>query len=273
MISLNLTALVLFDKIKYKQHVISKYSNEIKQYVKKYIINKDNFKMKNLLRTIKRKFNCSFNSSNVYYLFSLINITFKKAHKIVRINKKKHKKDVEQLIYTVNHIGSNRIISTDECHFQTNMKPNMDWNKKGKRVTFIKNTGKRTNISLICSVTNKKILHYEIHNTSVNKDVFINYVKKINKKSNRKYILLDNAIVHHSNDLKKYMINKSNKLLYNVPYNPKTNPIEQMFNKVKQFVRKEDTSTYCKLIKAINKSIKTITATNFSYYFLNLFKK
>ena len=83
---------VLFDKIKYKQHIISKYSNEIKQYVKKYIINKDNFKMKNLLRTIKRKFNCSFNSNNVYYLFSLINITFKKAHKIVRINKKKHKK-------------------------------------------------------------------------------------------------------------------------------------------------------------------------------------
>ena len=132
----------------------------------------------------------------------------------------------------------------------------MGWNKKGKRITFIKNTGKRTNISLICSITNKKILHYEIHNTSVNKNVFINYVKKINKKSNRKYILLDNARVHHSNDLKKYMINKSNKLLYNVPYNPETNPIEQMFNKVKQFVRKEDTSTYCKLIKAINKSIK-----------------
>ena len=36
--------------------------------------------MKNLLRTIKRKLNCSFNSNN---------ITFKKAHKIVRINKKK----------------------------------------------------------------------------------------------------------------------------------------------------------------------------------------
>ena len=112
----------------------------------------------------------------------------------------------------------------------------MDWNKKGKRVTFIKNTDKRINISLICSITNKKILHYEIHNTSVNKNVFINYVKKVNKKSNRKYILLDNARIHHSNDLKKYMINKSNKLLYNVPYNPETNPIEQMFNKVKQFV-------------------------------------
>ena len=46
-----------------------------------------------------------------------------------------------------------------------------------------------------------------------------------------------------------------------------------MFNKVKQFVRKKNTSTYYKLIKAINKSIKTITANNFSYYFLNKFKK
>ena len=54
--------------------------------------NKDNFKMKNLLRTIKRKFNYSFNSNNAYYLFFLINITFKKAHKIVRINKKNIKK-------------------------------------------------------------------------------------------------------------------------------------------------------------------------------------
>lgn len=55
------------------------------------------------------------------------------------------------------------------------------------------------------------------------------------------------------------MLIKSNKLLYNVPYNPKTNQIEQFFNKIKTFVRKENTSTYTKLTKAIDKTINTVT--------------
>ena len=43
--------------------------------------------MKNLLRTIKRKFNCSFNKYNVYYVLKKLDITYKKAHKIIRTNK------------------------------------------------------------------------------------------------------------------------------------------------------------------------------------------
>jgi transposase len=242
---------LLYNKTKYKQQVSYKYSEEISQYIKQYIINKDNFKIKTLIRTINRKFDCFIKATNIYYLLNKLNITYKKAHKVVRINKIKHKNDVKKLKKTVNEISHDKIISTDECHFQTNMKPNRGWNIKGKRVTFTKNTGVRTNVSLICSVTNKKILHFEIHRTSVNKDVFINYIKKVNKKSNRKHILLDNARVHHSIDLKKYMSNISNKLLYNVPYNPETNPIEQMFNKIKQFVKKENTQTYKKLVRAI----------------------
>ena len=278
----------LYNKIKYKSHASIKYKLEIMEYIKKYIINKDNFRMTNLLKLIKQKFNCVFNKNNIYYSLKKLGITYKKAHKNIIINKRKHKKDVKNLKNTISKIGYDKIISTDECHFQTNMKPNKGWNKKGERVTFIKNTGNRINVSLICSVTNKKVIHYEIHKTSVNRDVFINYIKKVNKKGNRKHILLDNARIHHAKDLIKYMNNKTNKLLYNIPYNPETNPkksliskvtnfnllpIEQMFNKIKSFVKKENTSTYKNLVKAIDKSIKTITADNLNYYFSNSFKK
>lgn len=46
-----------------------------------------------------------------------------------------------------------------------------------------------------------------------------------------------------------------------------------MFNKIKQFVKKESTQTYKKLIKAIKKALNTVTASNLNYYFLNSFKK
>lgn len=69
------------------------------------------------------------------------------------------------------------------------------------------------------------------------------------------------------------MSNKSNKIIYNVAYNPKTNPVEQAFNKIKAYVVKEDTSTFEKLSKAIIDGINTITSTDLKYYFTNSFKK
>lgn len=69
------------------------------------------------------------------------------------------------------------------------------------------------------------------------------------------------------------MINKSNKIIYNVPYNPKTNPVEQPFNKIKAYVVKENTSTFEKLSKAIIKGINTITPQDFKYYFNNSIEK
>ena len=48
---------------------------------------------------------------------------------------------------------------------------------------------------------------------------------------------------HHAKKVKRHMEGKTNKIKYNVSYSPKTNPIEQVFNKIKAYVTKEKTTT------------------------------
>ena len=204
----------LCNKIEYKEYVSNKYTKQILDYIKKYIINKDNFRMKNLLKLIRKNFNCSFNANNVYYALKKLGITYKKAHKVVRINRKIHKEKVKQIKKQVNELGQNTIALMDESHFELNMKPNRAWNTKGRPVTIIKNSSVRKSTSLILTVTKEKIIHYELHNTSVNKVTIQNYFKEVNNKVSNMNILLDNARVHHAKDLKQYMSTESNKLLY-----------------------------------------------------------
>jgi transposase len=250
-----------------------KYNKCVYEYIKKYIINRSNFRMKNLQKLLLKKFNRKYTAYNIYYVLRKLNITYKKARKIIRINKREHNRKVKQIKQKVNQIGHDNIVSTDECHFHLNMQPNKGWNIKGKPVTFTKTTSNRTSMSLICSITNKKILHYEIHKSSINKDIFIKYLKKLNRRTYRKHLLMDNARIHHSLDVKKHMKGKTNKLLFNVPYNPETNPIEQVFSKVKYYVNKKPTTTIKQLTKAIEDALKTITVNDLQNYFKHSFIK
>ena len=45
---------------------------------------------------------------------------------------------------------------------------------------------------------------------------------------------MDNGGAHKSNLVKETIINSKNKLLYSVPYRPKTNAIESWFNQLPQ---------------------------------------
>ena len=67
------------------------------------------------------------------------------------------------------------------------------------------------------------------------------------------------------------MENKSNKILYNVAYNPETNPIEQVFSKVKTIVRRTNTTSITALIKAVDIGFKSITKEDLVNFFKHSF--
>lgn len=130
----------------------------------------------------------------------------------------------------------------------------------------------KKSVSLICSVNTNKILHYEIYENSVNRNTFMNFIKNVNRKTNRKLLLMDNARIHHANIIKNYMKYKSNKIIYNVPYNPQTNPIELVFGKIKSFVKKQFITTLSQLKKEIKNGINMINKTDLTNYFKHSFK-
>lgn len=248
-----------------------KYKKGLFKFIKEYIINNDNFKMKKLIAIIKQKYKKTLNVNTVYYILRKLKITYKKAKTVVIKKPKDYEHKVNNIIKTVNKIGTENIISIDECHFETNMVPNYGWSPSGQSTIFIKKSGVRTSTSLICAISEQKVVYYEIHNGSIDSHIYLNFLKNLNKRCRNKTYLMDNARIHHSKIIKKHMEGLTNKILYNVPYSPKTNPIEQSFSKIKINVKQENTETLPKLVIAITTSIDNITKNDLVNYYKHSF--
>ncbi len=52
-----------------------------------------------------------------------------------------------------------------------------------------------------------------------------------------KHLLMDNAKIYHTKKLKEYIKKKNMKVLYNIPYCPKFNPIENVNSMIRNSVK------------------------------------
>jgi transposase len=169
----------------------------------------------------------------------------------------------------------NNIISIDESSFDTNISKINGWNVKGKRIINKRKDNQRKRITLILGITKNKVVGYKIINGSANKIHFEDFLKNeiLNKNKKSNILLMDNARIHHALTVKDYIKNTENKIIYNVPYNPETNPIEYVFSAIKNKVRKKNNSKIDKLkkniIQAIN-NINKITLKNTFMHSINI---
>ncbi len=82
---------------------------------------------------------------------------------------------------------------------------------------------------------------------------------------------MDNARIHHSKLFKKYSQEHNLDIIYNAPYCPEYNPIENVFSKVKILLRKK-TNNEIKLLTNIEKCFNKITKNDLKNYFINSLK-
>ena len=68
---------------------------------------------------------------------------------------------------------------------------------------------------------------------------------------------MDNAVIHKSKIIKETIESSKNKLLYSVPYHPETNAIEEYFNQLKHYIKKESPNTYDDIFSTIRHIIAT----------------
>ena len=118
--------------------------------------------------------------------------------------------------------------------------------------------------TLICAISNRKIIATKIISKTTNGEDFLDFIKNDLRHIKNSYLFLDNARIHHYKKIKEYIVTTSNKLIYNVPYSPEYNPIEMVFSKSKYIVRKDWKRN---LLDNIYKSIKNITATDLKSFY------
>jgi transposase len=252
----------------------SKYTPEIRIFIRQYVISKINFSMNTLISKIQKKFKIYSSKSSIYNILKTLHITNKKIRKkTILKNTKFIKQQILHFKKNIKNIPKNKIISIDESSYDTHLSPNYGWSKVGKPIIKIQ-SNKYKRYTIICAISNQKIIYYTIIKGSSNAVMFKDFLENVITKTNDNYatILLDNARIHHSKIVKEYMLTKKSNLLFNVPYCPELNPIEKVFSKSKFIVKKFDNNFNEKnLFKNIKKSLNMITSNDLNNFYSNCF--
>lgn len=228
-----------------------------------------------LRSSIIYSFNVPISKSTINNFLQKKNYTYKKAqiHKTRFLPDDLLLKETE-LIADISKNNSNNIISIDETSIDLNSKPAYGRSLKNEKCTYVSHNIKRKRKTLLLAISRKKIIKFKIVNGSINGEIYKTFIQDINRKHTDSVLLMDNARIHHYKKLKKYMETKkenNNRIVYNIPYNPKTNPIEYLFNSLKYKLNQMNI-TEENLTKSIQSTLKQLNKNGFDCYFDKSFK-
>lgn len=252
----------------------SKITNPIKTYIKKYVLCKIIFNYKKLIANIKMKYNMLISKSIIYKILSDAKIKKKKIYKKTNPNRKKKRESQirffkEQVNDALKNSSMNNIISLDETSIDSHIDYDYGWSRWGKKITITK-THPRIRYTLTSAVSCNKMIHYDIIKGSSNGENFLKFMKALIKKfsaDDTYYIIMNNARIHYYKKFKKYISKKTNiKIIYNIPYSPETNPIEQIFNDIKNYLKNIIINNN-NIVDEIKNSFITIKKNNLKSYF------
>jgi transposase len=84
-------------------------------------------------------------------------------------------------------------------------------------------------------------------------------------------LIMDRHPVHCAKEVKDFMIKHKIRFLYLPPYSPDLNPIENVFSKVKQFIKTYQPKTIDRLKFIIKLAFENVSQNNYISYFRHAF--
>ncbi|KAL1927158.1 hypothetical protein VTP01DRAFT_5121 [Rhizomucor pusillus] len=155
----------------------------------------------------------------------------------------------------------------DEFAFHINMKRSMAWSKKGTpAVVTVPKTRART--TTILANKRKRGIHAGLTSTGTVTGHYLSFLKatmdEMDKYPHMKghYLVMDNAPIHKSDDISKYVESRGYRCTYLPLYSPELNPIEQFWSVVKSKVKRNrllENETPMTRISEASNSISTAT--------------
>ncbi len=123
----------------------------------------------------------------------------------------------------------------DEMGVRSDHQVGTSWSKKGEK-PVVTGTGKRFRCNMISSVTNHGTLRFKLFDGSFTVDVFLDFIKRLVRSSERKvYLIVDRHPVHRAKKVRQWLEENEEKIrmFYLPPYSPELNPDEYLNNDVK----------------------------------------
>ena len=157
----------------------------------------------------------------------------------------------------------------DETWAKTNMTPIRGWGPKGQRLVARAPFGRWRTLTFLAALRNDRIDAPWLIDGPINGELFLLYVQKLLVPTLKPgdIVIIDNLGSHKSHAVEQAIRDAGAKLVFLPPYSPELNPIEQVFSKLKQLLRKANARTEDAILGAIGHILNTYTSAECSNYF------
>jgi len=191
--------------------------------------------------------------------------------------KERYKKPIEKqtelnkFYSRVKQFPMSKIICLDETSVGSALKPTYSRCELGRRcVIKTSNQFVFRKFTLLVAISNSKCVGKELYEKGgMTKERLLDFLEKnVFSKYKDHLIILDNAGSHNNELIKNSIIKSGNHYLFAVPYTPKTDAIEQYFNQVKTYLKKDrNVANFQELEKNVEKAINKVKPENYKNYF------
>ena len=127
----------------------------------------------------------------------------------------------------------------DETWIKTNMVPLRGWAMKSKRLKGYAPDGRWSTMTFLAALRVDRLTEPCVVDGPINGQIFLAYIEQFLVPTLRPgdIIILDNLGSHKSNAVRQAILGAGARLAFLPPYSPDLNPIEQVFSKIKHWMR------------------------------------
>jgi putative transposase len=168
-------------------------------------------------------------------------------------------------------IDAARLVFVDETWTKTNMAPLRGWAPCGARLRAkVPHTRWRT-MTFLAALREDRVEAPWLIDGPINGERFRLYVEKVLLPTLRPndIVVIDNLGSHRGKAIRRLIRSVGARLFFLPKYSPDLNPIEQLFAKLKHWLRKAARRTVEAVSTAIGQTLDTVTAAECRNYFLN----
>jgi transposase len=142
-------------------------------------------------------------------------------------------------------INPHRLVFIDETWAKTNMAPVRGWSARGERLIGRAPHGRWRTLTFLAALRCDRLTAPCVFNGPINGTKFLAYVEQSLLPTLRPgdLVIMDNLGSHKSKAVRKAIRGAGARLFFLPPYSPDLNPIEQVFSKLKHFLRRAQERT------------------------------
>ena len=177
----------------------------------------------------------------------------------------------EQWLRYQDRIDPRRLVFIDETWVKTNMAPLRGWGDRGERLIAYAPAGHWRTMTFLGALRHDRVDAPWVVNGPINGESFRVYIQTQLLKTLKPgdIVVIDNLGSHKSGEIRKMIRAAGAKLLFLPPYSPDLNPIEQLFSKIKQYMRAAMARSINAVHDAVTDALATVTAIECANYLVN----